>query len=313
MKDYYYILGVSDNASHEEIKSAHRKLSKKFHPDMNPGDIFFADRFKEIQEAYNVLTTPQVRREYDVSRTAQGNRGVQNNFVPVIEYFHSDSTSFEYNKTAMFTWKCYNADIVTLTPFGKVEIAGQKSYRIKDFENSHIKIMLIAKNTLIAKEVSSTITLENKTYIRLKSKILAEYKLEVVKEAQKRESARKDTGIKYEKTIRLKDGVILQVINDRSYMSGQAEVRINDQVPKDGFYFFEDGKGGYEIRNGKTLMEYYIEVYPQDGGRTLTVAASRISGIEKGCRAWLDDVQAPTGFYRRGFLRTFTVKDGFLV
>ena len=55
MKDYYYILGVDKNCSVEEIKKAYRKLSHKFHPDKNDGDTFFADRFKEINEAYETL------------------------------------------------------------------------------------------------------------------------------------------------------------------------------------------------------------------------------------------------------------------
>ena len=65
MKDFYYILGVSRNASQEEIKKAHRKLSQKFHPDKNSGDKFFEDRFKEIQEAYEVLSNQAKKLIYD--------------------------------------------------------------------------------------------------------------------------------------------------------------------------------------------------------------------------------------------------------
>jgi len=52
MKDYYYILGINQTSGLEEIKKAYRKLSFKFHPDKNDGDVFFTERFKEIQEAY---------------------------------------------------------------------------------------------------------------------------------------------------------------------------------------------------------------------------------------------------------------------
>jgi len=65
MKDYYYILGINKSASINEIKVAYRKLSKKFHPDMNNGDKYFEDRFKEIQEAYEVLSDSSKRKDYD--------------------------------------------------------------------------------------------------------------------------------------------------------------------------------------------------------------------------------------------------------
>ena len=56
VKDYHYILGIKKDASKDEIKSAYRKLSKKFHPDLNPEDKYFEERFKDIQEAYEKLT-----------------------------------------------------------------------------------------------------------------------------------------------------------------------------------------------------------------------------------------------------------------
>ena len=66
MRDYYYILGITNNASEQEIKTAYRKLSMKFHPDKNSGEKFFEERFKEIQEAHEVLSNSSKRREYDV-------------------------------------------------------------------------------------------------------------------------------------------------------------------------------------------------------------------------------------------------------
>ena len=64
-RDYYEVLGVSKTASDSEIKSAYRKLAKKYHPDMNPGDKEAEVKFKEASEAYAVLSDPDKRRQYD--------------------------------------------------------------------------------------------------------------------------------------------------------------------------------------------------------------------------------------------------------
>ena len=64
-RDYYEVLGIGRNADAKEIKKAYRKLAKKYHPDMNPGDKQAEQKFKEITEAYNVLSDTEKKKLYD--------------------------------------------------------------------------------------------------------------------------------------------------------------------------------------------------------------------------------------------------------
>lgn len=72
MRDYYEVLGVDKDASQEDIKKAFRQLAKKYHPDANPGDATAEARFKELNEAYDVLSDPAKKANYDAYGNANG-------------------------------------------------------------------------------------------------------------------------------------------------------------------------------------------------------------------------------------------------
>ena len=188
MKDYYNILGVEEDATQKEIKTAYRKLSTKFHPDKNQGDEFFEKRFKDILEAYETLGDTSNRRSYDLKRkrrdepvSGRGSSTTYNNYEPVIEEFTCDKKTVYEGDSVKLKWRVLNADKVTIDCFGNniqkgidsktVRISGLKS---KDF----ITITLSAENTYINRTKTQRLKLENQLLKDAKEKVRTEVREE---------------------------------------------------------------------------------------------------------------------------------------
>jgi molecular chaperone DnaJ len=85
-KNLYDVLGVSKSASADEVKKAYRKLAREYHPDRNPGDSSAEERFKEVQAAYDVLSDPAKRKQYDAFGSRNGRGGFQGGNVNFADF-----------------------------------------------------------------------------------------------------------------------------------------------------------------------------------------------------------------------------------
>lgn len=250
MKNYYYILGISEDASNDQIKNAYRKLSLKIHPDKNQGDKFFEDRFKEIEEAYSILIDKNTRNEYDINVNKKSSHQDYEafNFPPTIQSFTASKSIIEYDDTITFKWKCLNSTTVLLKPFGQVKPIGEKSYRIKNFDSPTLVFEIESKNEVINSSVSQKIVLRNKTYERLKKQIIQQYiideknRIELEKQRLREKKAKKHNSNKFKKTRiekRLDDGRTLLIFstNGNNYMTGD-RVEINQCTAQTGKYYY---------------------------------------------------------------------------
>ena len=146
MKDYYYFLGVQNDASEEEIKKAYRKLSLKYHPDKNDNDEFFASRFREVQEAYETLIDQEKRKTYNHSFFTQ-KKSYHSLSPPVIKDFTTTKIHAVKGEEVTIKWNTLHADVVKIIPFGLEKNYGERTFRITEFKNGKFVIILHASNS----------------------------------------------------------------------------------------------------------------------------------------------------------------------
>lgn len=158
MKDYYYFLGISYDASEEDIKKAYRKLSLKYHPDKNENDDFFADRFREIQEAYEILNDKSKRLTYD-QNLENHQKSFRYNIPPAIKTFTANKIHAKKGEEIIINWQTNNADVVKVLPFGLEKPYGERIFKITEFKDGKFQLLLHATNSLLHKTVVQGITI----------------------------------------------------------------------------------------------------------------------------------------------------------
>lgn len=160
MKDYYKILGVSESATEDEIKSAYKTLAKKFHPDRNHGNKQSEEKFKEMSEAYNVLSDSKKRKEYDTMRRfgQRGNgAGYQDNFSgfdmnDFMKNFRTAGKSYGFGQRDSF------ADILDDMFFGG---SGQK-------QENHVELSIPFQRSITGGDVEFIVNNPTQRTIRVK-------------------------------------------------------------------------------------------------------------------------------------------------
>lgn len=163
MKDYYYFLGISQDASAEVIKKAYRKLSLKYHPDKNDNDDFFSERFREVQEAYETLTDTDRRKLYDQNLNSQ-RRNIKSILPPKIKSFSASKIRAQKGEEITVYWNTYDADLIKIIPFGLEKPNGERTIRITEFDSQgKFQILLHATNTVLHKTIVQGITITELT------------------------------------------------------------------------------------------------------------------------------------------------------
>ncbi|MDO5656646.1 MAG: J domain-containing protein [Flavobacteriaceae bacterium] len=152
MTNFYNILGLEQDAELPEIKTAYRKLSKKFHPDVNPNDEFFNKMFLQIQEAYEVLSNPELRKKYDgilynSYRKSFSPGPASSTKRPLVANFSVDKLEVGPNEEFTITWETKNADFIQIRPLGIFPPEGFDRFSFNKLKGRGVNLVIIATDT----------------------------------------------------------------------------------------------------------------------------------------------------------------------
>ncbi|OPC65466.1 molecular chaperone DnaJ [Elizabethkingia miricola] len=187
MKDYYYFLGISVDASDEDVRKAYRKLSLKYHPDKSDNDPFFENRFREVQEAYDTLSDEDRRRTYNHLLSLE-QKNAKSNLPPRIKSFHANKIRVVKGEEIIITWQTFDADVVKIHPFGLEKAYGEKKFIVNDFDTEgRFQLILNATNTLLNKTVANGITITEVFEVEREEFPVAEEKTAEVRKATEAE------------------------------------------------------------------------------------------------------------------------------
>ena len=167
MREYYSILGLNKKATETEIITAYRKLAAKFHPDANANDPFFAERYRELQEAYNMLINPIKRAAYDSvldPKFAQELQVIKDKEKPIITVFEISKKAISAAEPITIRWQTIHASEVEIDFIGSVEAEGTKTLRLPFEHNEVLKIAIHANNPFINESASKYVEVKNKDF-----------------------------------------------------------------------------------------------------------------------------------------------------
>lgn len=169
MKDYYYTLGISREASLSEIQQAYKKLSLKFHPEKNGHDPFYTFHYEKVKEAYHILSDDHKRFRYDKAFEKQLSKEVEDILeapTPVVAAFFASKNTVQKGDIITISWEVFNAEKVRINLIGEVSSNGTQTIRltVPAANEPYLYLDLEASNSSSIQSSRKRLALRNTAY-----------------------------------------------------------------------------------------------------------------------------------------------------